>query len=194
MTNIMSLGIKNGGITQYGQLQSEIVPMPSSASTKVLTPDGSSKPREERLKNLPDVPVDDRGAEVTSALIASTIVGFCVAANILGLEDVSPYTNLILGSILTVGLVDNFYGVIQGALSLVKDKINVELPSKEKLPLGLGTGAATGTVVRGLSRLLSVDTERECQSEAAAFFAAYSLGLPCFAFRPNALEVCFPSL
>jgi hypothetical protein len=36
---------------------------------------------------------------------------------------------------------------------------------------------------------MNVDTERECECEAAAFFAAYSLGLPCFAFRPNALEV-----
>lgn len=30
--------------------------------------------------------------------------------------------------------------------------------------------------------------ERECQTEAAAFFAAYNLGLPCFGFQPNALE------
>uniref|UniRef100_A0A7S2E3J6 Uncharacterized protein n=1 Tax=Helicotheca tamesis TaxID=374047 RepID=A0A7S2E3J6_9STRA len=52
----------------------------------------------------------------------------------------------------------------------------------------MGSGQLTGTVVRGLSRLFSVDTERECECEAAAFFAAYSLGLPCFAFRPNALE------
>jgi hypothetical protein len=36
--------------------------------------------------------------------------------------------------------------------------------------------------------LWSVDTERECQCEAAAFYAAYSLGLPCFGFKPNALE------
>jgi hypothetical protein len=30
--------------------------------------------------------------------------------------------------------------------------------------------------------------ERQCESEAAAFYVAYALGLPCFAFQPNALE------
>lgn len=65
---------------------------------------------------------------------------------------------------------------------------NTNGPDKDKMPLELGSGKITGTVVRGLTRLWSVDTERECQCEAAAFFAAYSLGLPCFSFRPNALE------
>jgi hypothetical protein len=42
---------------------------------------------------------------------------------------------------------------------------------------------------QGFNRLLQVDTERECQcEEAAAFFVAYSLGLPVFSFQPNALE------
>jgi hypothetical protein len=39
-----------------------------------------------------------------------------------------------------------------------------------------------------LTRLLTVDAERESQCEAAALYTAYVLGLPCFAFRPNALE------
>lgn len=63
------------------------------------------------------------------------------------------------------------------------------LPDKKDMPLQLGTGQVTGTIIRGLMRLLTVDTERECECEAAALVAAYTLGLPCFAFRPNALEV-----
>jgi hypothetical protein len=63
-----------------------------------------------------------------------------------------------------------------------------QLPEKESLPLGLGTGQVSGSVVRGLTRLLTVDAERECACEAAALYAAYTLGLPCFSFRPNALE------
>ena len=56
------------------------------------------------------------------------------------------------------------------------------------MQLGIGTGSLTGSVVRGLGRLLSDNTERDCQCEAASVFAAYSLALPCFAFQPNALE------
>jgi hypothetical protein len=112
------------------------------------------------------------------------VVGFCVASNVLGFQDIQPYTNLLLTVFTVVGVVDNFYGLIQGALKFR----NIKVPDAKEVPLGLGTGIVTGTVVRGLTRLLSVDTERECQCEAAAFFAAYSLGLPCYAFRPNALE------
>lgn len=184
MSNILSLSLKNGGMTQYGALQNTITPMPSMPTSKVLTPDGSSKTRQERLEGLPDVPVDDRASEVSSALAFSTVVGFCVASNVLGFQDIQPYTNLLLAVFTVVGVVDNFYGLIQGALKF-KD---VKVPDAKEIPLGLGTGIVTGNVVRGLTRLLNVDTERECQCEAAAFFAAYSLGLPCYAFRPNALE------
>jgi hypothetical protein len=62
------------------------------------------------------------------------------------------------------------------------------LPEKSSLPLGLGTGQWTGSIVRGWSRLVTVDSEREAACEAAALYTAYVLGLPCFAFRPNALE------
>jgi hypothetical protein len=46
------------------------------------------------------------------------------------------------------------------------------------------------TIVCNLSSLLLCFSykERQCQTEAAAFFAAYNLGLPCFGFQPNALE------
>ena len=191
MTNTLSLSLKNGGMTQYGALQSFITPMPSVPTSKVKCPDGTTKTRQERLENLPNVPMDDRGAEVTSALLFASVVGFCFATNILGMEDIKPLTNLLLTGVIGIGIVDNFYGVIRGGLSMAtKDKdIKVDLPDKQDMPLGLGSGSVTGTVVRGLTRLLNVDTERECECEAAAFFAAYSLGLPCFAFRPNALEV-----
>jgi hypothetical protein len=184
MSNILSLSLKNGAMTQYGALQNTITPMPSMPTSKVLTPDGSRKTRQERLEGLADVPVDDRASEVSSAIAFSTVVGFCVTCNILGFQDIQPYTNLLLTVFTVVGVVDNFYGVIQGALKFK----NVKVPDAKEIPLGLGTGSVTGTVVRGLTRLLNVDTERECQCEAAAFFAAYSLGLPCYAFRPNALE------
>jgi hypothetical protein len=88
--------------------------------------------------------------------------------------------------ILLVGVTDNFYDLAKfGVKTFAKDMVS-ELP--EELPLGLGSGSVTGTVVRGFNRLLKVDTERECECEAAAFFVAYTLGLPVFSFRPNALE------
>lgn len=151
---------------------------------------------------LPAIPDDDRAAEVSSALTFSAVVGTCVGMNIVGglfgLDDLTPFTNLILGVALTTVVVDNFFDVIvMGGSTVAKmneDKLpdaakNVSAPKKENMPLGIGTGIITGTVVRGLSRLLSVNTERDCQCEAAAVFVAYSLGLPCFAFQPNALEV-----
>jgi hypothetical protein len=117
-------------------------------------------------------------------------VGFSFVTNVLGMDEISGFTNLLLTATIVVAVVDNFYGVIKGGAELAaKNKVDVNLPEKEDLPLNLGSGAITGTVVRGLTRLMNVDTERECECEAAAFFAAYSLGLPCFAFRPNALEV-----
>ena len=87
---------------------------------------------------------------------------------------------------MTIGVLDNFYDIIKfGVGTFAKDSLG-SLP--EELPLSLGSGKITGTVVKGLNRLLKIDTERECECEAASFFAAYSLGLPCFSFRPNALE------
>lgn len=189
MAGILSLSLQNGGLTKYGALQNDIIPLPSSGSSRVQLVDGSRKTRDERLSDLPDVPVDDRGAEVSSALLASSVVGFCTACNVLGFDDITVFTNIVLTFIIGVGVVDNFYDVIQFGVSLLPIKQDsVKLPEKNSLPLGLGSGDLTGTVVRGLTRLLSVDTERECECEAAAFFAAYTLGLPCFAFRPNALE------
>jgi hypothetical protein len=150
---------------------------------------------------LSDVPSDDRAKEVSAAITTMGLVGICLIiqgiGNGIGLEEVTPYTSFILSSIIGIGIVDNFFDVIKTSgtmiMKMTDDKLpdtvkNLSVPEKESMPFGLGTGEITGTVVRGLTRLWAVDTERECQCEAAAFFAAYSLGLPCFAFQPNALE------
>ena len=200
MADILSLAVRNpGGLKQYGILQSSILDMPSSPTQKIVCPDGNRKTRDERLESLPDVPTDDRGTEIASALATLGVVGICFLANLFGLDDITPVTNLIWFSIVTVGVVDNFYDVLKLGSNVAvssldtseSNKEKMKMPEKDSLPLGLGSGALTGTVVRGLTRLLSVDTERECQCEAAALHAAYVLGLPCFAFRPNSLEAAY---
>jgi hypothetical protein len=203
MSSALSLSATNGGIKNFGALQSFVTTVPTNPNTRVVCPDGVRRTKEERLAILQPVPMDDRASEVASALAVALVLSLCLIVrsfgSLFGLEDLQGPADLVIGSALTVGVVDNFYDAIKGLTSLVantqKDKIpdvvksaNVGLPDKEGMPLGLGQGKITGTVVRGLTRLLSVDTERECQCEAAAFFVAYALGLPCFAFRPNALE------
>ena len=186
MAKVVSLATKNGGFSQYGILQREISPLPTSQTSGVRLFDGGMKTRTERLASLPDIPTDDRGKEVASALVVSTIVGFCWATNVLGLDGITPLTNTIWILIVAIGFLDNFYDLLKFTLStFAKDKVG-DLP--DELPLSLGSGKVSGTVVKGFGRLIQVDTERECECEAAAFFAAYTLGLPCFSFRPNSLE------
>jgi len=198
MATVLSLALQNGALSFYGSRQADITQLPSSPDSFVPQ---TSMTRAERLEKLADVPKDERGKEVTAALATMSVVGVCLVlqgvGNGLGLDDLTPYTSLVLYGILGVGIVDNFFDAIQTFMSFVvkmnAEKLpdavkNVKGPEKGSLPLGLGSGAITGTVVKGLGRLGSVDTERECQCEAAAFYAAYSLGLPCFGFRPNALE------
>eukprot|EP00970_Alexandrium_tamarense_P003892 scaffold658_cov184-Alexandrium_tamarense.AAC.3 len=199
MANVLSLAIKNGAIANYGSLQGTISPVPQT--TNAFPFGGGNKNQMERLQSLPAVPDDDRATEVSQAVIFATVVGSCLGVNVFGglfgLEDLTPLANLVLGITTTTLVVDNFFDVIvMGGSAVAKmneDKIpegakGVSAPKKEDMPLGLGTGSITGSVVKGLNRLLSVNTERDCQCEAAAVFAAYSLGLPCFAFQPNALE------
>lgn len=138
------------------------------------------------MDSLAEIPTDNRGTEVSSALAVTTVVGFCWVAGVLGLDDITPLTNSIWVVIVLVGVIDNFFDLIKfGINTFGNDKIG-NVP--DSLPLGLGSGTLTGTVVKGFNRLMQVDTERECECEASAFFTAYTLGLPCFSFRPNALE------
>lgn len=171
--------------------------LPTSPTSRVKCPDGKMKTRSERLADVPDIPTDDRGQEVTSAFAFAAVVGACLFADFFRFDDITPFSNLLLAGIVALGVVDNFYDVISTVSSVAAKQVNkdkddesadFEMPKKESLPLGLGSGEVTGSVVRGLSRLLTVDAERESQCEAAALFVAYQLGLPCFAFRPNALE------
>lgn len=186
MAKVISLSSRNGSISQYGILQREITALPTTAYTRVKCPDGTTKTREQRLASLPDVPTDERGTEITSALAVSSVLGFCWVVGVLNIEEITPFTTLVWILIVLVGVVDNFYDLIQfGAKTFAKDQVG-ELP--QELPLSLGSGRLTGSVVKGFNRLVQIDTERECECEAAALFVAYTLGLPCFSFRPNALE------
>lgn len=194
MAKVLSLGRRNSGILEYGSLQGEVMDLPSSPSTRVKCPDGKVKTRTERLESVSDVPKDERGAEVTSALAVAGLAAACEFTNLAGMDNVAPAANLLLALMLTIGVVDNFYDIIKTASSLAVKQIDNDkadkfnLPEKNALPLGLGSGQVTGQVVRGLTRLVTVDPAREALCEAAALFSAYSLGLPCFAFRSNALE------
>ena len=199
MSKVISLIIQNGAIRNYGSLQGSINPFPRSSSTNPFAfgGGGGREQQQQKLESLPPVPDDERATEVSQAVIFSGVLATCVMINILGIEDLTVVTNLILGVAITTVVVDNFFDVIvMGGSAVAKmneDKLpngakNINAPKKEEMPLGIGTGSITGSVVRGLSRLLSDNTERDCQCEAAAVFAAYSLGLSCFAFQPNALE------
>lgn len=193
MARTLSAMTKNGGIAQYGAQQADVRLLPTSPTTKVKCADGSTKTRAERLASVAEVPSDDRAKEVTSALAVGAVVAGCLVTDVMHMNDLTPLTNLVLTSLLVVGVIDNAYDLLQGVTRMAVAQVNQEksdfsLPDKATLPLGLGTGQVTGNVVRGFSRLLTVDAERESQCEAAALYAAYQLGLPCFAFRPNALE------
>mmetsp|Transcript_56128 Transcript_56128/g.65552 ORF Transcript_56128/g.65552 Transcript_56128/m.65552 type:complete len:500 (-) Transcript_56128:300-1799(-) len=178
MAKCLSLSIKNGGASRYGSSQSSLTSF-----------SGSYAKRKKRLEKLPEIPLDNRAAEVSGAVSFLTLASVCVATNpiltILGNNE-SPYPSLLLGGLILLGIVDNAFDALT-FISKSVDKVPT-LPEKDKMPFGIGKGEITGTVVAGLNRLITVDTERECQSEAAAFFVAYSLGLSCFAFQPNALE------
>ena len=198
MASVLSLCIRNPrGIRQFGAEQSSILQLPSTPTTKVRCPDGSMKTRTERLDNAAKIPVDEREKEVAYALAFGGLVAFTGLVNLFGMDDITLYTNTLLLLTVSVGLVDNFYDLLRTGSSMVAGQIQKDekdknkkfnLPEKDSLPLGLGTGKLTGSTIRGLARLLTVDAEREAECEAAAFFAAYSLGLPCFAFQPNAFE------
>ena len=188
MSQILSMSIRNGGLSRYGNFQADITPLPTMPTSKVQCPDGQLKTRSERLQQLPDIPTDDRASEISSAVAVAGVAGFCGAVNVLGIEEISGFTSLIWFLILTVGVLDNFYDLLKMGLKTFASDNKALSDVPDQLPLSIGSGQISGTVVKGFNRLLKVDTERECECEAAAFFAAYALGLPSFGFRPNALE------
>ncbi|KAL3822927.1 hypothetical protein ACHAXA_011642 [Cyclostephanos tholiformis] len=210
MADVLSLARRNGAITRYGSLQGDVDPVPrspSSPSSYLAYGGGGDRERNaRRLASLPPVPIDDRASEVSQAVIFGSTIVTCVTINVLGgplhLEDITPLTNLVIGIAMSVLVVDNFFDAIASSMSLLvrinEDKLPDALRSggianpptikKEDMPLGIGTGVVTGSVMRGFGRLLMDDTERDCMCEAASVYVAYVLGLPCFAFRPNARE------
>lgn len=95
VAKILSLGARNGRIALFGNLQTDILPLPTSRMSKVRCPDGVTRTRGERLHLLPDIPTDEREKEITSALIVAGILGFCGTVNVLGIEEISPATNLV---------------------------------------------------------------------------------------------------
>lgn len=190
MARVMSACRQNGSAMQYGTQQTDILPWPVSADSRV-TINGKVLTRNERLETVDPLPVDERGKEVSSALAVGGVALACQMTNILGWNDISPFANLILTSLVLIGVLDNFYDLVQTGSSMAAQKIakqDVNLPEKSSLPLGLGSGQVTGTVVRGFNRLLTSDAERQALCEAAALLAAYTTGLPCYAYRPNSLE------
>lgn len=186
MAKVISLSAKNGSVSQHGILQRDIIPLPTNINKRVKCPDGTTKTRGERLAALPDVPTDERGSEISSALAVSSVLGFCWVAGVLDIEQITPFTSFVWVLIVLGGVLDNFYDLIKFGTKTFSKDLGEKLP--KELPLGLGSGQITGTTVKGFNRLIQVDTERECECEAAAFFVAYTIGLPCFSFRPNALE------
>ena len=208
MAAVLSQCARNpsGLVAQYGarQANNDLILLPSSRTSKVSRDGTTFRTAHERLQSIPDLPVDERASEVTAALLFAATVVSCETTNLLGLSDVQPAANLLLAAVIGVVAVDNFYDIIKAGSQLLVQQIGqktggtsnngggndpiLQLPDKDQLPAGLGTGATTGSIVRGLTRLWAVDAEREAANEAAALYTAYTLGLPCFAFRPNAYE------
>lgn len=196
MSNVLSLSVRNGGIRAYGMSQNMVNPLPRKTTSVVA-------------EALPPVPTDDRTTEIASAVSLALLVtvsfvlsgrvgsGPALVGDFYFEDDLTGVgATFILYSLGLAAIVDNGYDAL-AALGKVADvllkfsgaKMSLpKLPLKEDMPFGIGKGEISGVIGAGFSRLLSSDLERECQCEAAAFYAAYCLGLPCFAFRPNSLE------
>jgi hypothetical protein len=82
-------------MNRFGNLQTDITLLPVARTSRVLCPDGITRTRGERLDALPDIPTDNRAAEVSSALLVATIVGFCGTVNVLGFDQIAPFTNVV---------------------------------------------------------------------------------------------------
>jgi hypothetical protein len=213
MARVIRLCIRNSfgakqqygvGIQQYGQQQRDIRILPMSSSNnnkyntqKITCRDGSRKTVQERLDSYEDIPTDDeRIKEVTSAGLFGTTIVTSEIINLSTPNDSMEHfiTSTLLTLLISITILDNGYDFIktvsQFALSQLKvdNPEKFQLPDKSTLPLNLGQGVITGSIIRGFTRLFTIDPIREAQCEAAALYTAYALGLPCFPYRPNAFE------
>jgi hypothetical protein len=120
----------------------------------------NSKQRSSLLSFLDKLPEDERGREVVSASVTLAAIGSLVSLQLIGIfwDDAHMLANLLFLS--SAGFI-GFDVMRQQSLNVKK-------------------------AFMGIERLFVQDTERECWSEAAAFLAAYMLGLPCFCYRPEA--------
>jgi len=157
-------------ITQYGTRVPQIQYLPTS-TTQIQT----------RLKDAPFVPSDDRVKEVTSVLALLTLASTCLILD-------GPVPNLLLFSLTCIVILDNFSDVLKLALSKQDFFKLPELQLQLPVHIPLGTGELTKDAIAGWTRLFTQDSERNSQTEAAAFYLGYVLGLPCFAFQPVAKE------
>lgn len=207
--DVMSLCIQNTIIQNYGQQVRNIILYPIRSDSKITCPDGKVRTRQQRIELSIDdnnsIPIDDRVVEVSSAM---TAVGIAVSCEITNLfpdgtlihDNISPEANILISLGILIGVIDNFYDVLQKSIQFLvnlvgnsneqlKDTVNkANLPAKKQLPGQLGQGIYTGTIVRGLTRLLTMDPEREAKCEASALYIAYILGLPCYPYQSNAYE------
>lgn len=182
MAKVLDLCKKNSAINSYGSLIPLVLALPPTPTSKAR-----DTTRSERLSTI-EVPSDERESETAAALTTVALMSACIFVDVVHWNEVASFTNILLASMVVLGAVDNFYDLLTMGVSMASKESANNLPSKEQLPFGLGSGRISGNVVRGLTRLSTVDAERESQCEAAALLVAYQLGLPCFAFRPNALE------
>lgn len=182
MAEVLDLCRKNGAINSYGSLVPSVLALPPTPNSRAR-----DVTRSDRLSKVA-IPSDDRETETTAALAVASVLGSCVAIDVAHWNDLSVYTNVLIASLLVVGAIDNGYDMLSMVARMASKDSASSLPVKDELPFGLGSGKISGNVIRGLARLSTVDAERESQCEAAALMVAYQLGLPCFPFRPNALE------
>ncbi|CAM9187378.1 unnamed protein product [Chrysoparadoxa australica] len=118
--------------------------------------------RKRSLEKAPTPPEDSRVSEMAQAGAFLGVVGIDLVGD--GMAPVMHYDNTIPMVLSAVT-----------ALAVVWDVVQSK-------------GGKTREVVSGLNRLFLRDVERESRAEAGALLAAYLTGLPCFAFRPNAVE------
>jgi hypothetical protein len=111
MSKVLSLSLRNGGLSFYGSQQTTITALPSTPSSPIvpgmmsnMSNDGQQRTtsimtRAERLESLPAVPTDERSNEITAAIATLGVVGACLFingdGNGLGWEGITPYTSFL---------------------------------------------------------------------------------------------------